>query len=219
VNVEETTRLIRLLEASYNREAPADAVAAWTMVLADAPYRWARDGALDLMRDHPYWPTPADVRLRARKLYEEHKAAQAREAQLALGASVPPEPPPAAEKGPDLVRALLSEVAARNKGITDRAVRRANAQQVATEFKDRMELAPPRPGQPCTSKTCRCTHTDGCDAGWIDMDRGDGVMQAFPCGQCNPRRHTVLTSRSTREAAQRALRDTSDVKAQEGDAW
>lgn len=224
MNEEEATRLIRLIETTHNRDAPAGAALAWAAVLKDVPYTWARDGALDLLREHPYWPTPADVYQRARKLADEEKARQNRDRQLALGAAVPPEPAPPSASGPALVRAMLAEVAARNKGVTDRASRRANARVVTAEFRDRFGAVPDRPAQSCGNLTCRCTHTEGCDAGWQEVDRGDGVMQAYPCRLCNPRRANILTSGSNRDAAMRALRDTSDVKAAEqqhgtGDAW
>lgn len=219
MNVEEAARLIRFIETTYNREAPADAATAWALVLADVPYAWARDGALDLMKDHPFWPTPADVRLRARKLADQERAQQERGRQLALGAATAEPVPPPPATGPAIIRAMLAEIAAQNKGVTDRAQRRVTAQRVALEFRDRVGAAADRPGTPCTSKTCRCTHTEGCDAGWINAEKAEGDDLAFPCPLCNPRRHTVLTSGSNRDGAQRALRDTSDVKASEGEAW
>ncbi len=216
----ETDTLLRFISTALDRPVPPDeTVEVWAVLMADAPYRWARDAALDLTKTSPFWPKPADVLNRAKEMYLAEKARQARERQLAVEGSKPPEAPQAAAAGPALVRGLLAAIAERNKGEVDRDKRRLNATMVAAEFRATHGVAPDRPGLPCTNKMCRCNHTEGCDAGWIEVGTDDGTSQAYPCQQCNSRRHTVLMSGSTRDAAQRALRDTSDVKAEAGEAW
>jgi hypothetical protein len=60
-----------------------------------------------------------------------------------------------------------------------------------------------RTGQHCGPQACKCTHTDGCDGGWIDQESG----QVAPCPRCKPRAHQILTSGLPRPIAQRRLRD------------
>lgn len=218
----ETKSLLRFISTAMDRPIPpTETEDVWSVLLADVPLVWAKAGAAEVLATSPYWPKPAEIIIEAKRLAAIERDRQQRQQQLALGAAEPPKSPVTADRGPCLVRALLAEVAAQNKGVTGRDERRRVARQVAAEFRKRVPLAPPRTsGEACTSSTCRCTHTDGCDAGWIDVDRGDGEVQAFPCPSCNPRRHTVLTkSGGNRSAAQRALRDTSDVKAAQGEAW
>lgn len=42
----------------------------------------------------------------------------------------------------------------------------------------------------CYRKACRCTHTDGCDHGWIDLDpitnHGVTYERVAPCPVCRP---------------------------------
>lgn len=216
---EETRLLLSTLSAVMDKPVPLEAQAVWAELLAPVPLEWAKMAAMDLLTTSPYWPKPADVINRAKELAAVEKARRKRDQQLALGASIPPEPVPAQTVGPQMIREMLARIAEANKGETDRAKRRLNATMIGAELRAEYGVAEDRPGTPCTNKTCRCTHTEGCDAGWIEVDRGDGVMQAYPCGKCNSRRHGVLTSGSSREAAMRAIRDTSDTKAQEGDAW
>lgn len=217
---DETRTLLRFISTAMDRPVPPTETAeVWSVLLADVPYIWARDAALDLLKTSPYWPKPADIVIRAKEMAAVERARQNHERQLALGAALPAEPELAAPRGPALIRDMLVAIREANKHEPDRDKRRVAARMVAADFKASHGVAPSRPGGTCTSKTCRCSHTEGCDAGWIETDRGDGVMVAFPCGQCNSRRHTIATSGSTREAAMRALRDVSDVKAAEGEAW
>lgn len=220
MNRDETHALLTTLSTVLEKPVPPEAEAVWAELLAGVPLVWAKMAAMDLLATSPWWPKPAEVITRAKALAAAERARQDREAQLALPSPPPPPPPPA--QGPELASIVLGEIVRRKKanpGMT-LAERREMSRAVVYELRDRLGVAPPRSGLPCVSKTCRCTHTDGCDAGWIDADRGDGVMQAFPCPSCNPRRHTVLTrSGGNRQAALRALRDTSDVKAAEGEAW
>lgn len=220
---DETRILLSTLSSVLDKPVPAEALPVWAELLAPVPLAWAKMAAMDLLGSSPFWPKPAEIITRARQLAEEERARQAHAQQLALGRTYAqePEPEPAGEglRGYAMATALLTAIRERNKAEPDRAKRWINARMVAADFKAAHGVAPDRPGLTCTSRTCRCSHTEGCDAGWIEVADDDGHYQAYPCPNCNARRHTILTSGSTREAAQRALRDTSDVKAGEGDAW
>lgn len=217
--LDETRHLLRTVGTVLDKTIPDDVVPVWAKLLESVPLTWAKAAAMDLLATSPFLPKPADVITRAKALAAEERQRQDRQRQQAIDAASREPERPVAVRGPDMLRALLAEIAARNKGVTDRAARRSTAETVAYEFRDRIGAAPDRPGLPCRDLQCRCTHTEGCDAGWIEMETDEGAVQAFPCPKCSGRRHGVLTSGSTREAAMRTLRDTSDVKASAGDAW
>lgn len=61
-----------------------------------------------------------------------------------------------------------------------------------------------RPGQHCGWTGCNCTHTEGCEAGWIEKVDGSGVVA---CSYCRPSAHHILASVATTMDAGRALRD------------
>lgn len=78
-------------------------------------------------------------------------------------------------------------------------------------------------GIPCQNSSCICTHTDGCEAGWIFQDywvdsrykvvdefamiegkrKYEGVI---PCRNCDPERWEIWkTSRNSREYHERLM--------------
>lgn len=61
-----------------------------------------------------------------------------------------------------------------------------------------------RPGKHCGWALCNCTHTDGCDAGWIELADGTAVEA---CQFCAPTRHHILASALSTDAAGGPLRD------------
>jgi len=63
----------------------------------------------------------------------------------------------------------------------------------------RSSSTPPRtPGPiPCPWSECRCTHTDGCVAGWLEDDNG----HARPCPVCRTRQAAVLANPDLSHAA------------------
>lgn len=60
--------------------------------------------------------------------------------------------------------------------------------------------------QHCGHNDCNCSHTQGCDRGWILTQQ----HQAAPCRNCNYRRWYILTAGHNRDQAQRLLRDKTD---------
>jgi hypothetical protein len=61
----------------------------------------------------------------------------------------------------------------------------------------------------CGRQDCPCTHTGGCDAGWIYVPE---IERVAPCQHCKPRAYRILTGGHGRAVAQRLLRE-SDVSA------
>lgn len=217
----ETKALLDLIGTALNRPVPDGALDVWAKLLEPIPIYWAKAGAMDLLAEAEFWPAPAAVIQRARRLADEEKARQAQERLLALERSrVQEQVPESAVRGPAFVSGVLAAIKKVNADEPDWAQRRKNADEVAGRLVKRLRelngVAPERGGQECPRLGCMCTHTDGCDAGWIEVRVADYV-QAAPCQQCNPRRHTILNSGDGRSAAMRNLRDVSDVKTRDGD--
>lgn len=66
-------------------------------------------------------------------------------------------------------------------------------------------------GTPCGRKGCTCTHTEGCEAGWIETStrdsRGITYDQVRPCPKCRGDVATIAASAKNREHFQALVRD------------
>lgn len=62
----------------------------------------------------------------------------------------------------------------------------------------------PEPGGHCRRRGCPCTHTDGCDYGWVPMppreQHGITYEQVAPCPVCRPDAADRLAQRIERES-------------------
>jgi uncharacterized protein YcbX len=68
-------------------------------------------------------------------------------------------------------------------------------------------------GTSCGKKGCTCTHTDGCEAGWIETstrdERGVTYDQVKPCPRCRGDVATIAASAKNRQHFQSLIRDKS----------
>ena len=96
--------------------------------------------------------------------------------------------------------------------LNDRRIGASQCEFIATEVLDDLGVQAdpqPRPGQHCGRSGCLCTHTLGCDAGWIASKSHPGAYRA--CPNCAPTRSMILSkAHSTREAGA-LLRDPARV--------
>lgn len=108
---------------------------------------------------------------------------------------------------------IISEILRRGRaaGSDPRAGRRIGqerweeiAEDVVAEMGER--VGEERPGAHCGSSTCTCTHTEGCEGGWIETGDGTAVVA---CIFCAPTRSHILGSTHSTMEAGRTLRDTA----------
>jgi hypothetical protein len=78
------------------------------------------------------------------------------------------------------------------------------AEEVIVELGARQGVE--RMGQHCGWGPCTCTHTDGCEAGWVEVGDGSAVTA---CPYCSPTRAHILGSTHSTMDAGRTLRDTA----------
>lgn len=67
---------------------------------------------------------------------------------------------------------------------------------------------PNRQGAHCGRSGCQCTHNEGCNGGWIEIEGPGGYERAKPCPICKWHVHNILINVPDRGEAQRQVRQT-----------
>lgn len=210
MNRDDCRTVLSLICMNLDRQVPEGLDALWAVTLADIPAEYGKAAAMECITSSPYMPKVSDIRDRAAALMDADRRAEERKRRLAIERGKPPAPERRVD-GAQMAAWVWTETRRRAKGITDPAKRAEIADAVVAEWRrDHPDsTSSTRTGQDCGRAACRCTHTDGCDAGWVTAP-DDGP--AFPCRNCNPRRYQILSAGDRRSVAMANLRDTSDVK-------
>lgn len=216
MNLNETKALLTVIATAYDRPIPAGKAEIWARALEDLPFDLGRLGAEAAIRVSEYPPTAATVRKHAEEIAQAERQRQARQARVALaaGPAATPEEAPARSEGPHMLRHVLGrlrEARVANGGHrlgTETAVQVADG-ALAEWRRDHPEpSAAPRLGGHCGNPSCQCTHTDGCEAGWIDVD----ASTVRACKSCHRRAWAITTDARNAAHAGAQLRDTSDAE-------
>lgn len=216
MNVEECRGILSLVCLNLDRPIPEGLDVLWSVTLADIPASYGKSAALECITSSPFMPRVADLRSRAAEMQAADRRAAERQRALQIERAKTPAPERRAD-GAEMVRYVLAAVDAAkpvlDEQLADDLAARVEAKTLIAEDaiaewrRDHPgSTAPPRQGLPCGLAGCRCTHTEGCDAGWIDVGE-----QVAACEKCNYRRWQILRAGDRREVAQRNLRDISDI--------
>ena len=214
MNINDVRTILSLICMNLDRQVPAGLEDLWAATLADIPAEYGKAAAMECIQSSPYMPKVADIRERAEQMRAVDVRTAERGRRLALERAKVPEP----ERRPDgaeLAAWVWKETRKRANGVTDAAKRVEISRKVVDEWRQSHPDAtgPARTGRPCDRRDCRCTHTDGCDGGWIEIYADeDGRDRVMPCPNCDFRRSEILRAGDRREVAQQRLRDVSDVK-------
>lgn len=212
MNLTETRALLGLVSAAYDRAVPPGKDVIWHDTLSDLPADLAKAGLIEAMKESDWPPAPSMVLRCARQITARQREADKRDTRARAIDARPVASDHTRPLGAQMVGHVLAKLAAAreaNGGPLGRE-RAAILAEVAVEGWREDHPAPPiapRTGTPCTNPACRCTHTEGCEAGWRSH-----AGQVRACRECNPRRATILTTGASRDLAQHQLRDTSDLK-------
>lgn len=213
MNITEARALLSLISATYDRAVPPGKDQMWVDTLHDVPVALARQALIEAMRESEWPPSPAMVLRHARAITEQQRLADKR-THRAAALEAAPEPAdhalPAGREAVSFVWAGLAGHRKANGGPLGLEAAALLAAELVEDWREEHPSAPvsSRTGEPCVNPSCQCTHTGGCEAGWIQYD----ATSVAPCKTCNPRRHAILTAGDRRTAAQHNLRDLSDLK-------
>lgn len=215
----EVSDLVTFLATGLGRPEPEGARASWALVMADVPWEYARRAALEHLKTSPHWPAPADVIRLAREIAARERQKSAHRLALERAREEERRAVPVTQ-GARMVAWVVAESRRRLKGVVDRDKRAEVVSEIVAEWRARH---PSRAGVapravPCANPGCRCTHTDGCVAGWTVVVKPDGTEQAGACPNCHWRRYTILASGEPRAVALARLRNTS-ADPEEEDQW
>ena len=212
MNLEDCKTVLSLICMNLDRQMPEGLDQLWAATLADIPAQYGKAAAMHCITSSPFMPKVADIRSRALEMQEADARAAERSRRLALERAKTPAPERRAD-GAEMVRAVLAAVKAGGPGA-DLGTKAKIADRAIAEWRaNHPDSTAPRAGDPCPNPNCRCTHTDGCEAGWIEVEAdNEGRARVMSCPTCNFRRHQILTAGDRREVALHNLRDTGDIK-------
>lgn len=214
MNIQDCKTVLSLICMNLDRQVPEGLDQLWFATLADVPPQYGKAAAMECIQSSPFMPKVADIRTRALALAEQDKQLADRQRRLAIERARPAEPERRSDGGA-MATWVWIETRRRAAGVTDPTKRAEISAAVVDEWRraNPGSTAAPRTGLPCPNPDCRCTHTDGCDAGWIEIEPDEnGAARTMPCRTCNFRRYQILAFGDRRDVAMRNLRDTSDTK-------
>jgi len=222
VNGAETAKLLTLIATVDNRSFDNATVAVWGKVLQDVELADAQDAVVSHWRSSDEYLMPIHV------LREADAISRAR-CQLGVAQVLPDidgreqhaelehERP-----GFKVVRYVTVKLAAARKAGLGPATELA---QRYTDDARRLYNVRPHPADyhtPCPRAACQCTHTDGCEAGWVEVQpdpdpdptlwgeqhtrANPDVGRVRPCPNCRPAVAEIIEKGRNRRAVQATLR-------------
>jgi hypothetical protein len=219
MNADQMTAVLGHAAAVYSKQITNDLIAAWLSAAGDLPPQLVAAALSEYIREGDWFPKPVDIRRIAIRMRTEQARAANREHLARTGRDLD-ETALTRGDGPAMLRFVLGRLRAAGSNPPAGQILGADAANKAAsdaidEWRD-IHPAPyvaARPGRHCGREACRCTHTQGCEAGWLDAPvTKDGYQQVRPCGACNERRHRVLNSGDPREIAMSNLRVTAEIE-------
>lgn len=111
----------------------------------------------------------------------------------------------------DQIRARALERARRERREARQTERQARlSEPVIPKPFEPVRADPNRPGAHCGRTGCLCTHTEGCDGGWIEVPPSQVGYEApvTACATCKPHAAAIFATTVTRAEKQRQLRQT-----------
>jgi hypothetical protein len=225
VNREETTRLLAIVRAVDNRVLDDTTAQVWHKLLMDVSF----DDAAEAVRRHLGQSTdylmPVHVLRGAQVVMAERAALESANRPALPSAFDTPRP---GQRGPLLVRHVLAGLAGARERMGGRLGRELAAELGETFMAEALKLYPLEGrakdvrGHHCGRAGCQCTHTDGCDGGWIELEhcaQPDPVLfgdqpqpvedqggRLRPCANCRPTVVEILEAASTRRGAMQTMR-------------
>lgn len=245
MDLREVASLLALVQGHDNRSFTEESVTIWHEALATIPFDYARRALVEHVGTSTEYVTPAAIAQGARVIRhrELEAAAQPPPArELPSRFEFDPERAVRALEGAALVQGVLDGMPAQTVTEEDptrrRAIERKRRDQAmsrddkrATSLGEAMaqvvgHLRPgsvgPRRGQPCAKATCQCTHTEGCDGGYIELpaDPTTGNDRVTPCPVCKFAQANILKNEPVRALAQASLREVGKGDGMGGgDEW
>lgn len=233
MNRAEAGQLLALIAKVDNRQLDDTKTVLWSKVLMDVPYNAAAEAVSRHFASSDEYLMPIHVLRGAQAVMAElAEAARAEVADQAVeerhelvGAwdEVPAQPGDQ-RRGVRIVQHVLEGIEAERKrrGRLTRAEASDLGAQLVAEALHRWPGRAEQPrGQHCGRALCQCTHTDGCSAGWIDVEAErvpDAVLfgpqparpvphdRVRPCGRCDPVRVEMVDAKRGRRATLAAFR-------------
>lgn len=230
---EETAKLLAIVRAIDNRVLDEATAQVWHKLLMDLAFTDAAEAVRRHFSESSEYLMPIHVLRGAQAVASERGAyalAEIAEDQPALGWDQPATAPGRRQRGALIVGHVLVQLndARKRLGGLSQSLATELAEGFMTEA---LKLYPAKPGavrrdsgqgRHCGRAGCQCTHTDGCDAGWIECppaqqpepvlfgdqpepveDQGGRVR---PCANCRPAVVEMFEAASTRRGAQQTLR-------------
>lgn len=218
MNAEQMTAVLRRAAAVHSKDITADLVGAWLDACGDLSPQLVAAAVAEYIRTGDWFPKPSEIRRIALRMRAD-QAKEANRQHLARTGRDLDEAAVSRGDGAALVSFTLGRLrAAGSDPAQGRRLGRAAASQTAADALDEWRESHPtstgshRTGRHCGRGSCRCTHTMGCEAGWIENAASD---QVYPCRECSPRRYRVLTAGDPREIALANLRTTAEFERKE----
>lgn len=246
MNLDTCASLLTRISYVDNREVTEEAIASWQSIIGDVPYDLAIEAMELHFRESPgVYIMPGHVLEGARRLHRERKRQTAQAVQTkrsseeiraaALQRSaldreerIERQEVAAEDYGKRAlrhIRGAIANIARVHERIPHgEGVRVAEAAwQEFRAFNGPPPAVSPR-SNPCGNALCHCSHTEGCEAGWISVDPGDFASGVVPCPQCKPKASAIIDAASTtrdRRGAMQLLREQkkAETTTGKGDEW
>jgi hypothetical protein len=226
VNRVEAAQLLAVMSKLDNRRADDGAVDLWHKLLMDVSFADAAEAVRRHFASSVDYLMPVHVLRGAQVVMAERHQLERAAIPAPPGRFDAHNP---AQRGPLLVRHVLARLAEAKQQMGGSLGRELAAELGETFMAEALERYPAtkRPvqvaGAHCRRAGCQCTHTDGCDGGWIEVapaEAPDPVLfgeqeapavedqggRVRPCPMCRPTVVEIVDAASTRRAAGQALR-------------
>lgn len=222
MNSQQVTAILGRAAAVYSKDITPDLIAAWLDACGDLPAQLVATSLSEYIREGEWFPKPAEVRRIAMRIRTEQAREENRQHVIRTGREID-EAALSRDDGSRMVAFILGRLkAAGTDPGQGRYLGVAAATKVAADALDEWRVThpqhytPPRPGRHCGRGDCRCTHTQGCEAGWLESSpSAAGNDQVRPCPACNPRRYRVLTAGEPRDVSMSNLRASAEIEKRE----
>lgn len=225
MNANQMSAVLRRAAAVYSKEITSDLVAAWLELCGDMSPQLVAAALNEYMREGDWFPKPSEVRRIAKRIHAD-QAREANRQHLTRTGRELDEAAVTRNDGYAMLSFILGRIkAAGSNPSQGQLLGVETARKVALDALDEWRERHPTPaystrsGQHCGRDSCRCTHTDGCEGGWVEVGPdAAGNPQVRSCKTCNERRYRVLTAGDNRKAAMFNLRVTADMEKRQASA-